>query len=211
MNLDALLVAASRARQRTDFVFRSIMATENDLGGEKLLGEASDAEVARSTLALYLARQSRPEQPDSAYLSLAREREAITLAATVDLPHLESLRSWLGDNLTAGSLDIAVDVAPSEAERRQALVRLAHLESQMDHSDGLQYKAHLTCEIDQCAAEIDYAEREITRIKIFGEFVGHATGALGDKDGKVVVDERYVRDRLSLVDEAIAMAEDMGS
>lgn len=211
MNLDALLVSASRARQRTDFLFRSVKSTESDLATEKLLADAGPEELARATLALYLARQSQPEQPDSAYLRLAREREAIGLAATVDLPVLEALRLWLADNLTSGTLDISVDEQTAKTAFEAASTRMAKLEGEMSQTDDSGVKAHLAAEIDSCAAEIDYAQRELARLKVFDDFIGHAEGALSDKAGRIVIDERYVKDRISLVDEAIAYAEDKDS
>ncbi len=209
MNLDALLVAASRARQRTDFLFRSALATENDLGGEKL-AQASDADVVQSTMLLYLARQSRAEEPDSAYLRLAREREAISLAAEHPLDLLSALRSWLGDNLTSGTLQLAVDEQAPRAKRDQAEVRLAKLESQLAGTQDPQLQAHLAAEIDRCAAEIEYARGELARMKTFAAFLGHAHGALGGDSG-TVVDERYIKDRIALVEDAMAMAENMAA
>ncbi len=211
MNLDSLLVSASRARQRTDFLFRSIKATENDLGTEKLLENASPKELAKATLTLYVARQSQPEQPDSAYLRLAREREAIALAATVDLELLGALRLWLADNLTSGVLDITVDRDNATDRRAAAMARMAQIEEQMSATDNPEVMAHLLGEAEACETEIDYTRRELARLEVFGNFIGHAEGALSDKTGQVVVDERYVNDRISLVDEAIAMAEDKGS
>ena len=221
MNLDSFLVAASRARQSTNFLFRSIMATENDLDGEQLVkklsaqdiaeGESPEKALVRATMMLYLARQSRAEEPDSAYLQLAREREALTLATTVPLPMLESLRSWLSDNVSAGVLQITIDDVATVAQRDAAQVRQMRLRQRLNATSDLQYQEHLLAEIEGCDSEIAYAEREILQMKIFSHFIGHATSALGNSEGKVVVDERYVKDRLSLVDDAINMAENMDS
>ena len=227
MNLDAFLVSASRARQRTNFLFRSVMATENDFAGEQLIDKlvkeelakeadgksdnAADKELVRSTLMLYLARQSRPDQPDSAYLMLAREREALTLATTVPLPMLESLRSWLSDNVSSGLLEITIDDSSTVAQREAANGRKISLQERLNNTSDLQLQAHLLAEIEGCEVEIAYAEREILQMKVFSQFVGHATSALSNREGKVVVDERYVKDRLSLVDDAIEMASNMDS
>ncbi len=227
MNLDAFLVSASRARQRTNFLFRSVMATENDFAGEQLIDKsvkeelakeadgqsdnAADKELVRSTLMLYLARQSRADQPDSAYLMLAREREALTLATNVPLPILESLRSWLSDNVASGVLEITIDDSSAVAQSEAATARKASLQEKFSTTSDLQLQAHLLAEIDGCEAEIAYAEREILQMKVFSQFVGHASSALSNREGKVVVDERYVKDRLSLVDDAIEMASNMDS
>jgi conjugative relaxase-like TrwC/TraI family protein len=211
MNLDSLLVASSRARQRTDFFFRSVRDTESDYMSEKLLGSAPHEELARATLALYVARQSQPEQPDSAYLRLAREREATTLAATVDLDVLNALRLWLSDHLTSGTLDVSIDKELATSAREAAEARLKRLGKELASASSPDLKAHLATEIDACAAEIGYTERELARLEVFAEFIGHAEGSLSDKEGRVVIDERYVKDRISLVDEAIAMAEDVNS
>lgn len=211
MNLDALLVSASRARQRTDFLFRSVKATESDYMSEKLLADADPEELVRATMALYVARQSQPEQPDSAYLRLAREREAVSLAATVDLDLLGALRLWLADNLTSGVLDVSVDEQTARTARDRAKDRLSMLEEQMAQTDDLDRKAHIIGEVEACQFQIDYAQRELARLEVFSDFIGHAEGALSDKAGRVVIDERYIKDRISLVDEAIAMAEDKDS
>ena len=211
MSLDSLLVAASRARQRTDFLFRSVRMTEGDYMTEKLLADASDEELARATMSLYVARQSRPEEPDSAYLRLARERETVKLAATVDLDTLGSLRLWLADNLTSGTLDVSPDRDLAISDREAAQARLTRLEDELATTDDADKKAHLAAEIDGCASQIGYARREVARLEIFAEFIGHAEGALSDKTGRVVVDQRYVADRMSLVDDAISLAEDKQS
>ena len=211
MSLDALLVSASRARQRTDFLFRSVKATESDYMSEKLLADAGPEELARATMALYVARQSRPEQPDSAYLRLAREREATTLAASVDLDLLGALRLWLADNLTSGSLDISADRDRAVADRNSVMERLSNIESELALTGDPERQAHLLAEVEACQFRIDYAGRELARLEVFSDFIGHAEGALSDKSGQVVIDERYIKDRISLVDEAIVMAEDRDS
>ena len=213
MNLDALLVAASRARQRTNFIFRSALDTESDQGTEVRLAQAKKEEVARATLTLYLARQSRGEEPDSAYLRLARERETFTLALTTDLGMLQDLQVWLNDHLRSGELDASFGTSTRAAsqERGRALHRLSELEERLLANDDPQVQTHLGTEIDHAAAAVASLDKELTRMGFFASFIGHAKGALGDSEGKVVLDTRYVRDRIALVNDAIAIAEDHGS
>jgi conjugative relaxase-like TrwC/TraI family protein len=213
MNLDALLVAASRARQRTDFLFRSALDTENDHGSEAHLTEADKADVARATLSLYLARQSRGEEPDSAYLRLARERETLALVLNTDLTMLKDLRVWLRDHMRSGELDIVFDTSTKtlHEERERTLNRLTKLETQLRETTDAQLQVHLGTEIDNVSAALASIDKELTRMRFFGTFVEHAKGAMTSSEGKVVLDARYVRDRLALVDDAIAIAEDQGS
>ncbi len=209
MSLDALLVAASRARERTDFVFRSVMDTETDLGGERLLAEAGDEAVAAATMALYLARQARGEEPDSAYLRLAREREAITLATSAGLNELRELRAFLGENLTAGRLRDRIETSTAAADRDRHLGDAARLEDRLTEEADPEVQAHLAAQLDEIDAQIAYAEAEMARMELFRRFLGHATEAMAAGDGEAAVDERYVRERIALVDDAIEMAEGM--
>jgi conjugative relaxase-like TrwC/TraI family protein len=213
MNLDALLVAASRARQRTNFIFRSALDTESDHGSEARLTQADKAEVARATLTLYLARQSRGEEPDSAYLRLARERETLSLALNTDPTMLKDLQVWLSDHMRSGELDIAFDTStqPVSQEREHVLNRLAKLEEQLRGTTDAQLQVHLGTEIDNASATLASIDKELTRMRFFSSFIEHAKGAMTSSEGKVVLDARYVRDRLALVDDAIGIAEDHGS
>ncbi len=213
MNLDALLVAASRARQHTNFIFRSALDTETDQGTEIRLAQADKAEVARATLMLYLARQRRGEEPDSAYLRLARERETLTLAVTTDIKMLNELHVWLNDHLRSGELEVSFDTSTRAAhqEREHLMDRLSQLEERLRGTDDPEMQTHLGTEIDHISVAVASLDRELTRMGFFDAFIGHAKGALGDSEGRVVLDARYVRDRIALVDDAIAIAEDQGA
>ena len=132
---------------------------------------------------------------------------------TTDLGTLKDLQVSLNDHLRSGELDVSFGTSTQAAsqERDRALHRLSQLEELLHATDDPQVQTHLGTEIDHAAAAVASLDKELARMGFIASFIGHAKGALGDSEGKVVLDTRYVRDRIALVDDAIAIAEDRGS
>ena len=230
MNLDAFLVGASRAKTRTEMLFRSIEQTESDLvsefklnkaesatepdtfsyddeGEEQDAGQKKEASIVRDTLMLYLARQSRAEAPDSAHLALAYEREALTLATTIPIEKLRAAQTWVADNFQSGILQLSVDTDKATQERDTSIARRLKLEAQLATCEDERMQVSLLARIEECAAKESYANHELVQFEVFKGFLTHAKDALTNSEGQVVIDQRYIRNRLEIIRDAIAMAE----